>query len=236
MASRLEELPRRLVVGDVMSKPAITVSMDATFKEIAQTLEANGIGGMPVLDADGRIAGVVSEGDLLPKEGDRDGAVAPWWQPVARGEELRKAHARIARELMSSPAITVTPQRRLAEAARLMERHHVKRLAVVDEYGDLVGVVTRRDVLRAFCRPDADIRHDVVEGVISGWLGLDPTSMHVQVSNGVVLLQGELERRSDVDVLTHLVEGLDGVVGVESQLRYLRDDEHISPVIEAPRY
>jgi CBS-domain-containing membrane protein len=233
MNSRLEELPRRLVVGDVMSSPAITVPLDAGFKEIAEKLQAHSIGGMPVLDADERVAGVVSEGDLLPKEGDREGAVAPWWQPAARSEELRKAHARTARELMSAPAVTVTPRRPLAEAARLMERHHVKRLAVVSGTGDLLGVVARRDLLRAFCRPDSDIRRDVIDGVIAGWLWMDPAPLHVQVSHGVVILRGELERRSDVEMLRHLVEGLDGVVAVDSQLRYRRDDEHISPVAEA---
>lgn len=232
MTSQLQELPQRLVVSDVMSSPAITVALDASFKEIAEKLQANRIGGMPVLDADGRLTGIVSDGDLLPKEGDREGAVTPWWQPGARSEELRKAHARTARELMSSPAVTVTPRRRLAEAARLMERHHIKRLAVVSDTGDLVGVVARSDLLRAFCRPDAEIRRDVVDGVIAGWLWLDPALLHVQVSNGVVLLEGELERRSDVDMLRHLVEGLDGVVAVESRLRHRFDDEHVSSVVE----
>ncbi|MBV8301633.1 MAG: BON domain-containing protein, partial [Candidatus Dormibacteraeota bacterium] len=110
---------------------------------------------------------------------------------------------------------------------------NVKRLPVLAADGTLIGIVSRRDVLRVFTRADEEIRRDIVEGVLPHWMGLDPRTVDVAVSGGVVLLRGGVERRSDIEVLTHLIAGLDGVVAVTSELRYSMDDVHVRPPVEA---
>jgi osmotically-inducible protein OsmY len=100
----------------------------------------------------------------------------------------------------------------------------LKRLPVVDEGGVLIGIVSRRDLLKAYARTDEDIRRDVVEGVMIRCMFLDPSIVTVGVFDGVVTLTGEVERRSEVEILARLVGGLDGVVGVRSHLSFRYDD------------
>jgi CBS domain-containing protein len=114
-----------------------------------------------------------------------------------------------------------------------MHAHDVKRLVVVGEDGTLLGIVSRRDLLGAFTRADEEIRLDIVEGVLPRWLGIDPKPVDVSVAGGIVLLRGGLPRRSDIEILVALVTGLDGVVEVDSQLRYDFDDGHLKAATEA---
>jgi osmotically-inducible protein OsmY len=93
----------------------------------------------------------------------------------------------------------------------------------------LVGIVSRRDLLAAFSRSDAEIRCDVVEGVIPRWLMIDPAGIRVEVHGGVVRLEGIVDLRSDSDILTHLVRGLDGVVDVDSTVNYRCNDHDPAP-------
>jgi len=171
------------------------------------------------------VVGVVSEADLMLK------SEAPEGEPGGWGRESRerraKSHAQTAEGLMSSPAITVDPGTSLAAAARMMRRHSVKRLPVVDG-GRLVGILSRADVLRSYLRTDDEIRTDVVEGVIKGSMWMDPATLEVTVEEGVVTLRGEVERRSEVDILGTLVLGVEGVVGVESDLTHRFDDRHVT--------
>ena len=223
--SREPRPPRRLIVADVMSAPAVTVTSDAPFKEIIDLLRSRRISAVPVVDTDGRSLGIVSEADLLLKE------EATGEEPLDAGLRLRrrhaleqKAHALVARDVMSSPAITTTTETRLAAAARSMRTHGLKRLVVVGEEGTVVGVVSRRDILAVFARSDDDIHLDVVEGVLPRWLWVDPAKVTVAVTDGVVDLAGELELRSDTEALLELVQGLEGVVAVRSALGFRFDD------------
>jgi CBS domain-containing protein len=125
---------------------------------------------------------------------------------------------------MTSPAITVAMTATLTEAARLMERHDVKRLPVVDEHGNLAGIVSRRDLLRRYLRSDADIRADVINGVLSGVLWLDPIEVEVAVVGGHVTLTGKVDRRSTANIAARLVRSLDGVVGLTDELEWGFDD------------
>ncbi|MGW1093008.1 CBS domain-containing protein, partial [Streptomyces sp. NPDC002596] len=126
--------------------------------------------------------------------------------------------ATTAGEVMSSPAVTVLADETVSGAARLMKRRGVERLPVVDEEGRLIGIVTRRDLLGLFLRPDAEIRHRVLEDVLVDTMGLRADVVAVHVVDGVVSLEGELERQSEIPVLIRLTEQLDGVVAVMSRL------------------
>ncbi|MGA4837609.1 CBS domain-containing protein [Streptomyces sp. G45] len=119
---------------------------------------------------------------------------------------------------MSSPAVTVHPQQRVADAARVMERHRVERLPVVDEEDRLIGIATRRDLLRVFLRADEDILRDV-HGVVTRTTGRPDHGVGVSVVEGVVTLEGRLEHPGDAAHLLRRSWRIDGVVGVVCRLR-----------------
>jgi CBS domain-containing protein len=223
----------RLAVSDVMTRDAITVAPDADFKQIERLLAQHHVGALPVVDAEGRPVGVVSETDLVLKT---EAGLAP---PAGIGSRARhqrsKAAATTATGLMTAPPISVEPGERLAAAARLMRQHAVNQLLVVGE-GRLLGVVTRGDLLKSFLRADEDIRDDVVQGVIHGIMWLNPLEFEVSVIDGVVDISGVIERRSHVEILIDLIRGVEGVVAVRPAVGYLLDDRNLAVSTGMPPY
>jgi CBS domain-containing protein len=128
--------------------------------------------------------------------------------------------------MMSTPAITVHPEQSVADAARVMERHHIERLPVVDEEDRLIGIATRRDLLRVFLRTDEEIRQEVIDEVLTRAMCLPPYTVIVSVHDGVARLEGRLERRSDIPLVVQLTWRVDGVVGVMNSLTFRIDDTH----------
>jgi CBS domain-containing protein/nitroimidazol reductase NimA-like FMN-containing flavoprotein (pyridoxamine 5'-phosphate oxidase superfamily) len=145
-------------VGEVMTRDVITVEAHTPFQEVVDLLAAGQVSAVPVLE-DGRVVGVLSEADLLG-ELDLDGAQAD--RPVAR------TAGEVAAEVMTGPAVTVGAQNSLLAAARLMTARRIKRLPVVDEEGRLVGILSRRDLLRTAARRDAEVREELLAGRGSG--------------------------------------------------------------------
>ena len=125
---------------------------------------------------------------------------------------------------MTSPAVTIEPQASVAEAARRMERERVKRLPVVDTVNTLVGIVSRRDLLRIYRRADDDIRAEALDHVFREWFQAGPPDVSVNVHEGVVTLSGVLERRRQVELAARLAHAIDGVMDVENRLAYRIDD------------
>lgn len=220
--------PTRLTVADVMTREVVTATPDTPFKQLEQLMAEHRISAIPVVDAEGVTVGVVSEADLLLKTEAEEGGLG--WSPGSRQRDSR-AHAQTAGGLMSSPALTIDPDAPLAAAARLMRKGSVKRLPVVDS-GRLVGIVSRADVLKSYLRSDAEILDDVVEGVIKGSMWLDPKTLDVEVDDGVVRMRGEVDRRSEVEILDRLALAVEGVVGVESSVSFRFDDRHVKPPTE----
>lgn len=226
----LQHRPIRLTIGDVMTAPVLTAGEAATFHEMSVVMARNLVSALPIVDENGRVVGIVSEGDLLPKE-----ALPPTrhlWPRHPDHAERVKAEGTSARDVMSSPVVTAASDETLAIAARRMLDHDVNRLVVVDDGGALIGIISRHDILRAFQRKDEDIRRDIVDGVLPRWMGVEPEGLDVSVTGGVVMLRGGLERRSDAMTLGHLCAGLDGVVAVENELRWEVDDSHVAPPLE----
>ncbi|MGW3248790.1 CBS domain-containing protein [Streptomyces sp. NPDC001070] len=199
-------------VGDVMTRKVVAVTPNTSFKEIVRTLEQWKVSALPVV-ADGfRVVGIVSEADLLRKEEHRE-YDAP---PVGAGPD--KAAAVTAEQLMTAPAVTVHEDAPLAQAARAMALHRVKRLPVVDAAGALRGVVSRGDLLKVFLRADEDIARDVRE-VIAGELLSDAWRfVDIEAADGIVTLSGLLADRSLVPVVARMVRSVDGVVDVRFDL------------------
>ncbi|HWG99163.1 MAG TPA: CBS domain-containing protein [Pilimelia sp.] len=214
-----------MLVRDVMTDAVVVARGDTSYKQLVDVLADCEVSAVPVVDADDRVLGVVSEADLLHKV-EFDGAEphSRLLDRLLRRSAREKATGDTAAELMTSPAVTVRPETPLAQAARLMEQRRVKRLPVVDESGRLVGLVSRRDLLRPFSRGDAEIRRDVVEEVLGRTLAADPRDVRVEVVDGVVTVTGQVGRRSTVDIIIRLVRGVPGVVDVVSHLECEYDD------------
>ncbi|MFF8991343.1 CBS domain-containing protein [Streptomyces sp. NPDC014983] len=192
-------------IGEVMTGDVVTASETTSSEALTRMLERHGISGLPVIDQDDKVLGVVSASDLVRERAAR--------RPQAPGEPVREPPAR---ELMSTPAVTVHPEQRVSDAARLMERRGVERLPVVDEEDRLIGIVTRRDLLRVFLRGDDEIRRQVSEEIVAGELGLPPEAVTVSVRDGVVTLAGRAELRGAIARAGLAAWRLDGVVGVVS--------------------
>ena len=160
---------KRRTVQDVMTENVVTVTEETPFAEIAEVLAEHGISGVPVVDGEGRVAGIVTESDLLRKQEykDEDGGRRSLRALLRRDAEAEaKAAAVDARGLMTAPVVSVAPDTPLNEAARLLNSHGFKAMPVIDADGRLAGIVARRDLLSVFHRSDAEIRDEVVEDVI----------------------------------------------------------------------
>jgi CBS domain-containing protein len=208
-----------LTVGDVMTREVCVVRRSTPLKEIARQLVEHGVSAMPVLDEEDRLLGVVSEADLVNRE-SRD----------ARAGRRRRPFRRLpppggtAKDLMTTPVITVSAGTTVSRAARMMQARGVKRLVVVDPEGRLVGLVSRADLVRVFLRDDDDIRREVVQDVLVRMMWADPELVDVRVEDGVVTLSGRLGQRSQVPIAVRLTRAVDGVVDVVSHLGHTVDD------------
>jgi CBS domain-containing protein len=119
---------------------------------------------------------------------------------------------------MSAPAITITPGRLVHEAAALMISESVNRLPVI-EHGKLVGILTRADVVRAFTRTAAEIADEIREEIFRRTLWLEPGSVSMDVVEGVVRIEGEVETEADAELLPVFVSRVPGVVSVSADVR-----------------
>lgn len=205
------------IVSDVMTHTVAAVGRKANFKEIVRLMEQWKVSALPVLEGEGRVIGVVSEADLLPKEEFRDSDPDRYTQ-LRRLSDLAKAGAVTAEDMMTAPAVTVRANATLAQAARTMAHAKVKRLPVVDDMGLLEGVVSRGDLLKVFLRDDEDIAEEVRREVVSYLFRAPPSPVRVQVHDGVVTLAGRVRDTSLVPVAARLVRAVEGVVDVEFEL------------------
>jgi CBS domain-containing protein len=213
-------------VKDVMSTPVVAVRDTASYKDIIIALRQWRISACPVLDTADHVIGVVSEADLLLREVGSEPFTGPGRSLRASGRrgERAKAAGETAAELMSTPPVTIGPRASVADAARLMYERGVKRLPVVDSTGQLVGIVSRIDVLSVFTRPDAQIRDDILREVIAGTFALDPVTFKVTVTSGIVTVIGQVDSHGLARQLLDTVRHVDGVIEVRDRVSYPADD------------
>jgi CBS domain-containing protein len=217
-------------VADIMVTSVISVGPDASVRKVASLMLERRISGVPVVDDAQRVLGIVSEGDLIRRpEIETDRAPSGWLRLFLSDEERSrdfvKSHGRMAHEVMTRPAICVAPDAPLTEVVRLMERHRIKRLPVINN-GKLAGVVTRADLLRALVAhqavsPAATSDQELRERIASMLRHEDwATSafVNVQVENGVAHLWGTVESASQREALILAVRGVPGVKGVQPHL------------------
>lgn len=232
---RLRRYARR--VRDVMTTSVVTVDRITPYKEMARLLTEHRISGVPVLSMGRHVAGVVTEADLLAVE---DKPARRRRSRVAAATGLRAwrrggIHTMdlLAGDLMTAPAITIHPDATIPAAARVMNSHHVRRLPVVDSEGKLIGIVSRRDLLSVFLRPDRDIADDA-RAVLDEILLAEPGDASVSVRNGVITLTGTLKpaegQHADlVPVAIRLLWDIDGAVDVLNHLGERKPEPAIPP-------
>ncbi len=144
-------------VRNIMTEEVITVSTGDSVETCAKLLQENNISGLPVLDEAGKVAGIVTEGDLIRRASR---VKAPGYLEILGGliylgspkkfvDELQRAMSLEAGQLMSTNVIAVNPEETLEKAATLMIEKGISRLPVLDKQGKLVGIISRRDIMRS---------------------------------------------------------------------------------------
>jgi CBS domain-containing protein len=205
-------------VEDVMTRSVVTATPTTGFQDLVATMAKHHVSGVPVVHGDGRIAGIVSEADLLREgAGDRRRTRAlDWFLHPARTEHAR-TREHDAGAIMTTPVVTVRPDTSIWEAIRTLREAGVKRLPVVDGDGRLVGIVSRADLLSAFIRTDEQIAEQI-RVVASKILVTDLREIDVGVRDGQVTLIGSIDFVSQRDVLLNVVAHIPGVLQVEDRL------------------
>jgi CBS domain-containing protein len=222
--------------GDIMVRDVFSVGPQTPVREVASLMLERHISGVPVIDGERRVLGVVSESDLIrrPEIGTYQSPTGWLTVFLSQDESARdfvKTHGLLASEVMTRPAICVSPATPLADVVRLFERHRVKRLPVV-ERGQLVGLVTRAELLRALvarqtippvAAGDEEIRARIEE-ILRSETWAPSTVVNVQVTAGVVQLWGAVSSNAQRDALVLAVRGTPGVKEVQQHLGHIGRD------------
>lgn len=191
-----------------MTTDVVAVGPTTSTRDAARMMFRYRVSGLPVVDPDDHVLGIITEGDFLEMELKRqdEGVLAP---------EVK--------DVMSHSVLSVSPDLEIMDAARFMHEHSVKRVLVVEE-GRMVGIISRFDIVAAFTRPDDLIEDEIREDLIRRVLFVDPETVDVQVANGVVTFVGTIGTRTEARLVEELARRLDGVVGVENNLDWRIDD------------
>src|SRR5665811_1285573 len=198
-----------------------------SLKQAARAMIDAGISGLPVVDEDGRVVGIITEADFIETEAGRSTGRRRLFETVF-GEKKTLVPSTVGAAMTRDP-IAVDRNTTISEAARLMTRHKVKRLPVLDPDGRLEGIISRADVLVAFARDDDVIADAVQRGIVHRILMLDSSDVSVRVTDGVVRLSGEVPMRSDARLLEELICRVEGVVRCDNDLSWSFDDVTAGP-------
>jgi CBS domain-containing protein len=209
---------RALRVGDVMSTRVVAVTPGTPFRDVVELMLRHEISAVPVVDDVYGLVGLISEADLISKQayGGRRQPVLDGFSGLARQErrELTRSRGRTARELMTAPVETAVVDDPLRAIARRMVENRLKHLVVVDGSRRLVGLVSRRDLLRAFDRSDTEIATDVAAALTASELDEGDDAVSGTVEGGIVTLEGRVRRSDHIAAVCRLAWLVPGVVDV----------------------
>jgi CBS domain-containing protein len=216
---------------DVMVAPVITIGEDATVREVAKLLIDKRISAVPVVDHNGRVVGIVSEADLVRRPEAGTDRPDSWWLSLISGEravagEYVKSHAVKVKDVMTKHVHTAHPDTPLNRIADLFEEQNIKRIPIVNNGGDLVGIVSRANIVQAFASagpkleigaPDAMIRERVIAELQKhSWSNFH--KLNVIVANGVVDLWGVAGSEPERQAIRVAAESIPGVTAVNDHL------------------
>lgn len=217
--------------ADVMTSKVITVGPDAQLQDVAQMLLANRISAMPVVAADGKLIGIISEGDLMRRVESGTERRRSWWLELMTGREVLaaeyvKEHSRKVSDVMTREVITVKPETPLSDIATVLERNGIKRVPVVQD-GKVVGIISRANLLQALASyrapiegrapSDTAIRESVMARINSEPWGR-PALINVIVQDGNVELWGIVETQVEKKAVRVAAEVTPGVRAVNDNL------------------
>lgn len=223
-----------LTAADVMTPEVFVAAPTTPVAEIAKLLHEKRISGVPVVDGAGAVVGMVSEGDLIGRTEVVGMPRQSWWlrafgDPDILARDYAKSHGRFARDVMSAPVTTVAASATLAEIAKLLEQHRIKRVPVVKD-GKLVGIVTRSNLLQALgaanmgkpaSADDRSIRERLLAELESQpWASM--AAKNVVVQDGVVHLWGFVRTDDERRALVVAAQNIPGAKAVEDHLREYR--------------
>ncbi len=229
--------------SEIMTKEVLSVAPQTPLREVARLLLEHGISAVPVVDPSGAVVGMVSEGDLIARQDAEREARRDWWLAlVAEGEALHpnflaslRDHERTAQDAMSAPVVTVTETAAATEIAGLLGRYHIKRVPVMRE-GNIVGIVSRADLLRAFAsEPAAEAvpkRHSHVVDLIGGAFSKLDEQFHHGEHEKTAGKDAESAAPPDADVT---LKGFTGLAADFKQHEADRGDEARRAVAEGRR-
>lgn len=220
--------------ADIMTSPVHTVASDATVAEAVRLMLLKHISGLPVVDAAGKLVGMVTEGDFLRRSELGTAKHRPHWLeillgPGAEAQNYVQSHGRRVDEVMTREPVSIAEGTPTPEIVRLMEKHRIKRLPVLRD-GKPVGIVSRANLLRLFAGALAEVRpvtasdmaireHILAEMKKQSWAPTGSTSIIVR--DGVVHLWGTIFDERERQALKVLAEGTPGAKGVEDHLIWL---------------
>lgn len=193
---------------DLMTTDVVAVAATTSVRDAARMMFRYRVSGLPVVDPDDHVLGIISEGDFLALVVDRAD---------------RRYVPELVGDVMSRSVLSVPPGLEILDAARFMQSHDVKRIVVIED-SKMVGVLSRFDILAAFTRPDDLIEDEIREDLIRRVLFVDPATVEVSVSNGIVQFVGTIGTRTEARLVEELARRLDGVVDVQNDLTWRLDD------------
>lgn len=221
-----------MLAVDIMTASVETVAPDTKIAEIARRLLARNISAMPVVDDQGRVVGIVSEGDLMRRSENETERQPSWWikvfaEPEDRARDYIKTHGMCANDIMSRNVISVSEGTPLAEIAETLERHHIKRVTVMRD-DELVGIVSRANLLRGLVaagtatkttESDRDVKGSIESAALKAGLNVDHVS--VVVADGVATVWGMVESDAERSAIGVAAERVPGVSQVENNINVM---------------
>jgi CBS domain-containing protein len=216
---------------DVMVSPVITVGKNSTVRDVAKLLLANRISAVPVVDPGGKVVGIVSEADLTHRVEAGTERPTSWWLSLISGEnavasEYVQSHALKVKDVMVTDIQTASPDTPLVEIADMLEEKHIKRVPIVNAAGELVGIVSRANIIQAVASarpkleisvPDTAVREKLIAELKKhSWSHVH--NLNVTVTNGVVDLWGFAESDKERQAIRIATESVPGVLGVDDHL------------------
>jgi CBS domain-containing protein len=234
-----------MIVADVMTRNCITIASDATVEEAVNLMLSRHISGLFVVDKDGTLAGVVTEGDLMRRDELGTQRNRPWWlrllvSPARQAADFTQANGRHIRDVMTEDVLSIAQDAPLEDVVTTMEKNRIKRLPVTAD-DRVVGVVSRADLLRALIGrvrnagpigiDDRAIRGAILAALeAQSWAPL--TTLNVTVADGVVDLWGTITNEQERHGIRVIAENTDGVKSVNDHLVYI--EPYTGTVIDAP--
>ena len=219
-----------LTAADIMTTALVTVRPETSIHEIAKVLCDHHISGVPVVEDEERLLGIVSEGDLIGHAQLAGEQRRSWWQtffndPTVLARHYAKSHGRTASDVMTKDVVAVLETTPVAETARTLEKHRIKRVPVLRD-GRLVGIVTRSNLLQVLATADVSKPMNVADRIIQEKLSDELAEQHwahllaknIVVENGIVHLFGIVQSDEERHALRLAAENQAGVKSVEDHL------------------